>query len=397
MKDFMGIAPGAAPRGSIRSAAGGRALSTPGIAMTGPVGGGSTTIPGQGDQASRSARVRRLELVLAGLLLGLLAAEAVVRIVEAVSGRDYSPQLALRLDVNELLVQPHPYIGFTPRPGATNLPGRPQFSINSLGFKGPEFDQVKAPGTLRVAALGGSTTWGSGASSDAATWPSALARRLGALLPEDGPYQRVEVINAGVIGYTLLESFVNLKMRVMGRPGFRPDYTHVRGPWRAPLPSAADALFQWSHLYGFLRRDAGDRLDLYDLVHIETSEEQRTPNDRDAGLENYIATLREAVAVAQVGGARTVLCTFAYTEEIGVQKDWMLWYGFRLVDRINDAVRTLVQDERILFADVAAALGGRREHFVDPVRLSDGGNARLAEVVSRSIQQAGLLAAPPPR
>lgn len=360
--------------------------------------------------------MRRLKLVLAGLLLGLLAAEAVVRIVEAVTGRDYAPHLALRLDVNELLVQPHPYIGFTPRPGATNLPGRPQFSINSLGFKGPEFDQVKAPGTLRVAALGGSTTWGSGASSDAATWPSALARRLGALLPADGPYQRVEVINAGVIGYTLLESFVNLKMRVMplrpdivviyhgindarvmGRPGFRPDYTHVRGPWRAPMPSAADALFQWSHLYGFLRRDAEDRLDLYDLVHIETSEEQRTPNDRDAGLENYIATLREAVAVAQVGGARTVLCTFAYTEEIEAQKDWMLWYGFRLVDRINDAVRTLVQDERILFADVAAALGGRREHFVDPVRLSDGGNARLAEVVSRSIQQAGLLAAPPPR
>ncbi len=82
---------------------------------------------------------------------------------------------------------------------------------NSLGFRSPEFPLARSPNTLRVVCFGDSSTFGIGSRMED-TWPSQLKQLLnddlrpGSVLPaaksEDSVYSRVEVINAGVPGYS---------------------------------------------------------------------------------------------------------------------------------------------------------------------------------------------------
>jgi len=68
-----------------------------------------------------------------------------------------------------------------------------KWEINSLGFKGREFDLEKKEGQIRVVCLGSSESFGKYESKDK-EWPSQLGEKLRDLFP------RVEVINASVVG-----------------------------------------------------------------------------------------------------------------------------------------------------------------------------------------------------
>jgi len=67
-------------------------------------------------------------------------------------------------------------------------------NINSLGFRGSDFEIIKDPNTYRIFMVGGSTTFGTGSTSDNKTIPSFLENEF-----QKNNYD-VEVINAGVGG-----------------------------------------------------------------------------------------------------------------------------------------------------------------------------------------------------
>jgi len=69
-------------------------------------------------------------------------------------------------------------------------------AINALGLRGPALTVEPAEGVVRIAALGDSSTFGMGVKAD-----ETYIAQLGALLA-DAP-KPVEIINGGVIGYTL--------------------------------------------------------------------------------------------------------------------------------------------------------------------------------------------------
>ncbi|MDB3956848.1 SGNH/GDSL hydrolase family protein [Candidatus Nitrosopelagicus sp.] len=69
-------------------------------------------------------------------------------------------------------------------------------SINSLGFRGEEFDVNKDESVFRIFMLGGSTVFGTGASSNSQTIPAQLEKKLDLLFLD----QRIEVINGGISG-----------------------------------------------------------------------------------------------------------------------------------------------------------------------------------------------------
>ena len=66
--------------------------------------------------------------------------------------------------------------------------------INSAGLRGPDFEVQKAPGSIRVVSLGGSSTFGF-FDRDGYTYPALLGQTFRERLPDGPP---VEVINAGV-------------------------------------------------------------------------------------------------------------------------------------------------------------------------------------------------------
>ena len=91
---------------------------------------------------------------------------------------------------------------------------------NSRGFRCPEFTLEKAPNTLRVVCFGDSSTFGIGARMEH-TWPAQLqqlltdgiARENSAVLDATGIH-RVEVINAGVPGYTSHQGLQHMRQKL---------------------------------------------------------------------------------------------------------------------------------------------------------------------------------------
>ena len=65
-------------------------------------------------------------------------------------------------------------------------------SINSLGFRGPEFQPIRPAGSFRIICMGESSTFGY-RNSDGGTYPFLLER----LLRQTSADTRIEVINAG--------------------------------------------------------------------------------------------------------------------------------------------------------------------------------------------------------
>jgi len=69
-------------------------------------------------------------------------------------------------------------------------------TINTLGFRGDEFSEIKPPNTYRIFMVGGSTMFGAGATSDETTIPGYLQQ----LLNENDFEFDIEVINSGIQG-----------------------------------------------------------------------------------------------------------------------------------------------------------------------------------------------------
>lgn len=99
-------------------------------------------------------------------------------------------------------------------PGAARLPD-PCAAPPALLSLGADLPRTRAllagGGTLRILAIGSSSTQGHGASSRANTYPAVLAR----LLAERHPAATVEVVNAGIGGQTALHVRARLEAEVL--------------------------------------------------------------------------------------------------------------------------------------------------------------------------------------
>ncbi|HKO88840.1 MAG TPA: GDSL-type esterase/lipase family protein [Burkholderiales bacterium] len=91
---------------------------------------------------------------------------------------------------------------------------------NSLGLRSAEISPVRRKGDLRIAVVGASTVMGAYAASNDDTFAAILQRELRALYPE----RQIDVINAGIAGYTLLDQALMLKHRVAA---LQPDFVIV--------------------------------------------------------------------------------------------------------------------------------------------------------------------------
>ena len=90
--------------------------------------------------------------------------------------------------------------------------GNPTWTIalNSHGYRTAEYHAAKTPGTIRVACIGDSWTFGMNVDQDR-TYPSRLVAWLHQIHPES----RVEVLNFGVLGYSSFQGLQLLKTRIL--------------------------------------------------------------------------------------------------------------------------------------------------------------------------------------
>ncbi len=153
------------------------------------------------------ARVARSWLItslfVAGtILLPLLTGEGICRLAGYRALEQYLPDSSL---------------GWVPRPDqrtVTRVGGLPVL-VSPDGFRGGPLERPKSPGTIRVFALGASTTFGWGVREED-TYHQVLARMLNDTARARGAAERYEIVNAGVIGFNLRQA-----LRYMRRIGTR--------------------------------------------------------------------------------------------------------------------------------------------------------------------------------
>ena len=161
--------------------------------------------------------------LLLGLLVALGLAECIVRVLDVEN--DY---LSALIPVQAADPEVHresadPDLLYTLRPGAS-LVDRPRndgtpflgrrIGIGEAGYWLPDHPLERPPGVFRIAALGGSNTFGAMV-SDAQTWPAELER----VLHERG-HRQVQVFNLGVSGYELTQK---LRLAEQEMEQLRPD------------------------------------------------------------------------------------------------------------------------------------------------------------------------------
>jgi lysophospholipase L1-like esterase len=149
---------------------------------------------------------RKLAYAAVPCLIVLLACEGLVR------ARQWVRYGTFAASVRDPMLEYDPKADLlVPKPGYKVKGARLEIEINSLGFRGDEFERSKPPHTVRIAALGASTTFCAEVSDNYRTWPHRLQEKLAAAYPD----LRFEVINAAVGGYTAAENLRNLTHRVL--------------------------------------------------------------------------------------------------------------------------------------------------------------------------------------
>ncbi len=140
-----------------------------------------------------------LLLALFGTLAGLVLVEAAVRIRQRIK---YG---TMGMTVDRLEIDPASGLKV---PRAGDVTGA--IRINSRGFRGPEIEVRKPRGRIRLAFLGGSTTFCAEASSNEATWPHLVWKAL----QGKWPGREFDYVNAGVPGYGVEQILPNFEIRV---------------------------------------------------------------------------------------------------------------------------------------------------------------------------------------
>jgi lysophospholipase L1-like esterase len=370
-----------------------------------------------------SARERRLLgcTVLLSLLIVFALAEAGLRVYAKFSA--YIPKVNGYCALHALLVcMLVPNTTYESRAGSIH--------VNSRGFRGQEFQIPKPPGTFRILALGGSSTFGyyPGITSDEAAYPARLERLLNAQKP-DASVSRYEVINAGAPGYKLRTSLQNFASRGLF---FEPDmiivshvvndiamYGNEQGlthPLEDQFVATGlgagllDHILGWSFAVQELRYALGERLPAWLLARNSgDNADSRAPSEPwkvdGRYIEVFRRDLRNIIAVAKANGVVPVLITepislTAQTDFARLTDDEIkmklhkpvIFYArvpgkerYGLFKRYHDAIRQVAVQEGAWFIDVDGAIPKTSEYFWDYVHLTEKGAALQAAVIRKAI------------
>ncbi|MEW6557983.1 MAG: SGNH/GDSL hydrolase family protein [Elusimicrobiota bacterium] len=130
-------------------------------------------------------------------------------------------KVGIRLLLNPFMVYKNMPKGHRLSPKNSIIP-----KINSLGFRGEkEVSKKKHSDSFRIIVIGGSAAFGEGASSDNTTWEYILENKLN---NRKNLLKKVEILNAGVIGYLSGQELIYLVMELID---LAPDLVIVYNGW----------------------------------------------------------------------------------------------------------------------------------------------------------------------
>jgi lysophospholipase L1-like esterase len=278
--------------------------------------------------------------------------------------------------------------------------------VNERGFAGPLVDPGRREGTRRVLCAGESVTFGLSVDPE-----RTFSRELERILSRRGP---TEVINAGVIGYTVAQGLHALREQL---PLYRPDLVVLLfGALNEQFPAgrvddeawidllagagatggiARSRVVQALHRLRFsiaLRLAPRDHEDLVRRGHRFFDEEGKPTFERRVRPGRFRPLLEEACVAAESAGARVVVV-------VPPMPPWRPWidvagrqvWSEEIYAAICADCRAVGSKPGRALVDGAALLGGDQAvlYFADRAHPNEDGHARLAEAIATASEEGG--------
>ncbi|MDE2637565.1 MAG: GDSL-type esterase/lipase family protein [Chloroflexota bacterium] len=306
-------------------------------------------------------------------------------------------------------IMPMPYISYVPDPAYDGH--------NALGYRGPEIAVPKLQGTFRIVALGGSTTYSTGTSAEE-SYPAFLQ----SILRADYGYSGVEVVNAGVSGYTSWEALASFAFRILE---LEPDMLIYYGGVNDLVvrERLSNDCYRGLNPQRGLNGNRGQFVErnaelpasaLYRLIAIlsgwmsnplsldSSFEPSRVECDPDPGattLEMRLAAnsphyfernIRNMLTLALANNAQPVVSSWIYNVEADRPELWR-----QSIAEHNDVTRRIAADMDIPYIDLAAEFPVKRDYWeVDGIHLVAAGAYEQASRYAAALDDLGLLPAP---
>lgn len=319
-------------------------------------------------------------------------------------------------------VEPHPYLAYALKPDwATPTGSKFQAAHNQLGFRGEDFEPEKDEDVFRVLCLGSGSTYGIGASSDAATWPARLEYYLHA--EEKG--RKFEVVNMGVEGYSTFENLIDLATRGIDLepdlvivyqsltdlrcalyPAPVSDNTHWRSPWTTTTSKGLEATLESIYLYRLARRTVTDgssgssSFEGQLIVDYEPGQDKFIDAPASTGFDNFERNLTSIVALSRSVGARVLLSSQGL-DRIDLINAPSRARQLASFERMRAILERVARRQKVEFVDAGKTLelaarrqwetDGKENVFTWEDRLQDSGADLLASTFAQAIFRGGLL------
>ncbi|QDU66733.1 SGNH/GDSL hydrolase family protein [Engelhardtia mirabilis] len=351
-------------------------------------------------------RRRTFFLTLAAIFVGGLgAAEWVVRLRAHSIYGEYLDIYEIHERLPELdLIRPLPNLDVV-------FGKRSRIETDSHGFRSPELAEPKPGGSLRLAFVGGSTTFCAQAETNSGTWPARVVEGLGERFPE----VQWEYLNAGVTGYRTVDSRTNMARRIAPlEPDVVVIYHATNDLAVDSRPLAVDA--------GLVdevepRPPSGPSL-LWNLVvknlrYMAAQEAGRDDGRKlsyDAGelARTFHGHLLELVRECQRSADLVVLVTFSQKvrrdqpreDQLENLQQAFTFMPYLSVEGIlegyeafNATIRAVAAETGALLIEGEASIPGDDAHFIDSVHFTALGCEAMAQRVLRGLSESGALSA----
>ncbi|MFN0205839.1 MAG: SGNH/GDSL hydrolase family protein [Planctomycetota bacterium] len=340
------------------------------------------------------------ELLLLGLLVIFVEAAAAGAIaIGIIRGTELRFQ-------GEMVVRPHPFIGFSLREGATRAHGDEKQVINFRGYRG-RLAGPKTPNEYRILCVGDSVMYG-----DMLGESDTLPAQLEEILKSKVTTKKVTVINGGVLAYTSAETLVSMALRGIDmRPDavifyegpndvaprlvqqFRPDYSHYRSVWEKDYTERADRSLEFSDGYVALRwlanvYPAARQIDAFTVRSMPkiTEVEKKLAFFR-SGNDAFLRNEAAAVALARASGARSLIVSAA-SNDARKNDIYYLTQMFEANKREQDKV---AKKQGANFLELPSEINKTEKYFRDHVHFSKEGARAVAEIIAREMEALGWI------
>jgi lysophospholipase L1-like esterase len=366
------------------------------------------------DPGPKTARWKKILFTVVGVGLVLTLLELLgVFFYFIVVPRQSREMIELTLGIREPIergatamhYRPHPYFNYMLNPDFSYPDGRKPY--NSHGFRMPEWPGRKNKGTLRIVALGGSTTFGMFATSGEDVWPAMVERDLRKWFS-----LAIEVYNLGVPGYTTNELLGVLSMLV---PELEPDivlihcgandayaqaYPDEGGPdnskfrfsWSyRQLPRLVHVALRASRLlrtFGVLLLSRGSYLpdDVLRLVQFpHPPDAQALENGKRAVGKYFKRNIKEMVALTRNLAAIPILLTHPLNPGWDATRKPFYQAVTAAHLRCNRICLELGGELRVPVIDLFPWMRDQRL-FTDAIHVNDAGMRRQAKIVAEHLR-----------